>query len=198
MDNVHKKAATIMGVLALLMAAIIYFLAFRGGDPVGTLGLDKIVGNPMLVWPLAVVIPLAYAAFFARDPVVREWLAKPHWLKLVALVLAIMTAVLEEILFRGLGFRLAVDAGAGPVIQILVTGIAFGLAQMLWGMTRGGNSLSRGSIAANMALGLALSLLYWLSDYHLAPSILANFLARLLVEPGLILSAFVCQIGARR
>lgn len=195
MDRAARTTAILMTVMTVFMGYFVYIIAFEGGDPLGRLGFRNDVTNPVMSWSLALAIPLAYVAFCRRIPAVREWMIRPHWLKLLAVAMAFVAAILEELLFRELGFRWLASAGAGPALQIIGTGLAFGLAHAVWGLLKGRIEMATGAVLTTSALGLALSFLYWLSGYNLAPCIVAHFLVTMFIEPGLLLAAFSGQLG---
>jgi membrane protease YdiL (CAAX protease family) len=126
---------------------------------------------------------------------VRANLFRPSFLKLLALVVAVTAGILEEVIFRKWVMDYLQARAIGPVVQVLGSGLLFGLAHGVWGLL--GRSL-RAAASATIATGLlgtALAVVYVMSGRSLAPCIATHFLINALLEPGLVLAAMSGQMG---
>jgi membrane protease YdiL (CAAX protease family) len=154
------------------------------------LGFAPHIGGTPLGWLLAFVVTGLYVAAAVRLPSVRENLFRISWLKLLGIAVAISAGILEEVVFRRWIMNYMQDRHhAGIVVQIIISGLAFGLAHGVWGLM--GKSL-RAAIGATIAtgiLGIGLAIVFVASGRNLAPCIVAHFLINLLIEPGLVLAA---------
>ena len=85
------------------------------------------------------------------------------------------------------------DQGFGSVVQIILSGVAFGVAHLVWG----GKAISAGinAIIYTFVLGVGLAIIYILSDRNLAACIIAHAIVTGLIEPGLIKSAVLDKLG---
>ena len=149
-------------------------------------------------WILALLVALAYVAASCRLPSVRANLFRPSGLKAIALALAVASGILEEAVFRkllmdALGRRLL-----GEAVQVIASGLAFGLAHGMWGLFGKSVRAAIGATVATGILGAALALAYIASGRNVAPCIFAHFLINALVEPGLVLAAQRGEMGALR
>jgi uncharacterized protein len=123
-------------------------------------------------------------------PSIRDWIFRPLDLKIVALIAAAVAAVFEETFFRAILMDWFRSRGCSPALQVLSSGIAFGLAHAGWGLA---GSMDVARFAQPMVwtavLGWALAALYLRSKRSLAPVIVSHFLIDAIIEPGLLLWA---------
>ena len=103
-------------------------------------------------WILGVVVALAFVALASRFPSVSSNLLRPSILKILALAVAIAAALCEECIFRKLLIDSLQNAGSGVVIQVLASGLLFGLAHGVWGFFRGSLAAAIGSIVFHLIL----------------------------------------------
>ena len=80
-------------------------------------------------------------------------------------------------------------AGYAALLQVLASGLAFGLVHGVWGFFRGSIAAGIGATIATGALGAALAVVYLVSDRVLAPCVVAHVVINSLAEPGLVLAA---------
>ncbi|OYW05137.1 MAG: hypothetical protein B7X11_02175 [Acidobacteria bacterium 37-65-4] len=110
-------------------------------------------------------------------------------LKLLALAAAGAAALFEETLFRGLLMNRMRAKGRSAFAQVVVSGLAFGVAHGLWGLMAPEYTL--GVMVTTTALGLALACVFLLGRRSLTPVvILSHFLIDAVLEPWLLLHAF--------
>ncbi len=164
-------------------------------DALTALGFRAPFADAGLAWIAGIVLAAAYVAYSLRIPAVKLWLFRPHLLKLLALITAVLAATLEEIAFRKILMDWIERSGGGAVIQVVVSGIGFGLAHIVWGGLKWGGlkwnwAAAIGSVVATSILGLGLAMVYLLGDRNLAPCIVSHFLVTALIEPGLLIAAF--------
>jgi len=182
--TISEGAIVVLGYLGApaKFMAYIGFAAGRQGAPLG--------------WLLALLVTAAYVAASLRLPSVRENLFRPSWLKLLALPMALFASILEESVFRSTLMNHFAEQGAGLAIQVLVSGLAFGLAHGIWGLFGKSLQATLGATFATGLLGAVLALVYLASGRQLMPCIAAHFLIDALIEPGLVLAA--CRGEMRR
>lgn len=149
-------------------------------------------------WVLAAMVVGVFVWHSARLPSVRGNLLRPSFLQLLGLAVAVAAGFLEEIIFRKWLMDYLSGEGIDPVVQVLASGLTFGLAHGIWGLM--GRSL-RTAVAATVvtgALGTALAIVYIAAGRSVAPCIAAHFLINALVEPGLVLAATRGEMGRLR
>ena len=79
--------------------------------------------------------------------------------------------------------------GFGPLLQVLASAFAFGVAHGIWAFFGGRLRAGIGAVAATSILGAGLATVYLISGRSLAPCIVAHFLLDVSIEPGLVLAA---------
>ncbi len=187
----ERKSAIILGLIAAIEGAWVLLNFYVNGTRFFSyLGFAPHIGGTPLGWLLAFVVTGLYVAAAVRLPSVRENLFRISWLKLLGIAVAISAGILEEVVFRRSIMNYMQDRHhAGIVVQIIISGLAFGLAHGVWGLM--GKSL-RAAIGATVAtglLGIGLAIVFVASGRNLAPCIVSHFLINLLIEPGLVLAA---------
>lgn len=163
------------------LVAYLGFTLGRTGKPAG--------------WLLAALVTGSFVWVSMRLPAVRANLFRPSFLKLLALAVAVMAGILEEVIFRKWLMDYLQGRAIGPIVQVLGSGLLFGLAHGVWGLL--GRSL-RAAASATVATGLlgaGLAVVYIMSGRSLAPCIATHFLINALLEPGLVLAAVSGQMG---
>jgi membrane protease YdiL (CAAX protease family) len=140
-------------------------------------------------WILALVVTAFFVAFSLRLPSVRDNLFRPSWPKVLGLAVAVSAGILEEVVFRKLIMDSLSARGAGVILQIAASGLAFGLAHGIWGLMGRSIRAAVGATVATGMLGVALAIVFAVGGRSLAPCIAAHFLINALIEPGLVLAA---------
>lgn len=97
--------------------------------------------------------------------------------------------VAEELIFRGVVIALLARAQWGPVGQVMISALLFGLSHVGWG------SLARGPVAVLMpvlgttALGALMGVTYLLAGRKLMPAMVFHAGINMVIEPWLVLAA---------
>jgi hypothetical protein len=194
----ERRAAWILAGVALAEGAWVVLNAWeRPTAFIRYLGFAPGAAGTAAGWVLAILVVAGFVAASARLPSVRDNLVRMSWLKLLALVVAVVAGILEEVFFRKLLMDWLQGLPAGAVMQIAASGLAFGVAHGIWGLF-GGARAALGATLATGALGAALAVVYVAADRSLAPCVFAHFLIDALIEPGLVLAAARGEMSARR
>lgn len=160
-------------------------LGFASGPP-GTL----------LAWSLGLVVAGLYATYAVRNiPLVHEHWRAVSLFKLLGIFVAVAAALVEEAFFRRLLMDWLMRAGWPAVVQVVASGLVFGLAHGIWGIMTGRVSVGIGTMIATGTLGTALGLVYVVGDRSLAPVIVAHFVVTATIQPGITFAAFSGQMG---
>lgn len=191
MAKAEKITAWILGSISLSLTAVILWWAIR--DPSRfieeQLGIVDRVFTMPLAWIVALAIGLGYIAFTAvAEPVVRKNLFRFSWLKAVGICAAVVTGIVEEVVFRQLLMDWLLEAGLNAVLQIAISAVVFGLAHACWVMLRGDARVAVPVVLSTIVLGGLLAGLYILADRSTLPSIAAHTIVNLGIEPWLILA----------
>ena len=149
----------------------------------------------LLAWSLGLVLAVSYAAYAIRNiPLVREHWRAVSFLKLLGILLAVAAAVVEEAFFRRVIMDALMRDGWSAVVQVITSGLIFGLAHGIWGIMIRRVAVGVGTMIATGTLGTALGLVYIVGDRSLAPVIVAHFVVTATIQPGITFAAFSGQM----
>lgn len=177
---------------ALLSEAIAFYFVASGlrrrGRSLEKIGFGIEARPSAYFW--AVVIAAAYSGMAIwTNPLVAHWAFNISCLKLLALATACVAGLFEETFFRGYLMTRLRDAGRGPTLQVIVSGLVFGLAHGVWGLGRPTAILAFvAPILGTTLLGTALASVYLLGGRKLGPVILSHALIDMVIEPGLLIA----------
>ena len=142
-------------------------------------------------WIAAAIVSFGYIFYSIRGlPTVAALLGEPSPYKLLALIIAVPSSVLEEVFFRSSVMNLLAAQHQGVLIQILASGITFGAVHAVWGL-RGGMSAMAGAVRSTTLLGLALAAVFILSGRIVFPCVIAHFAINMVLEPWLLYAYIV-------
>jgi uncharacterized protein len=184
------KAAAILGSFLLTEGSWVIvnastglrsFLEYLGFAP-GRLGTP-------LGWLLALMVTAAFICYSARLPSVRHNMIRPSLLKLLAIFMAVAAGILEEAFFRHMLMNHLQTDGFSAAMQIILSGVAFGVAHGIWGLFGRNITAAVGAMLVTGALGAALGIVYVVSHRSLASCVAAHVTIDLFIEPGLVLAA---------
>lgn len=189
--SAEAKSAIAMIALCLFMGPFVAMIMFiKRVDMFEVFGFRGPYFWILPAWMAALVLAAVYAAWSAGIPSVRLWLFRLHPLKLLAVILAVLAATLEELLFRKMLMDWLQRLGEDEAVQVIASGIAFGAMHAVWGGLKGSWQTATGAVVATTFLGLGLALVYLVGGRSLAPCIISHFLVTALIEPGLLIAAF--------
>lgn len=187
----------LVSVIAIFGTLIAMPLATEPHAFISSLGFTPTrIGGP-LSWLLAILISTYYVWGAAHIPAVRERMFRPTLLKLVAVVAAVTAGIVEEIIFRKWIMDYLDRGGIGMLLQVLASGLAFGLAHATWGLLARSFDAALHSVVSTGILGIALGVVYLVADRSLAPCIVAHFVMTALTEPGLMVGGIRGELGFR-
>ncbi len=189
--SAEAKSAIVMTALCVFMGPFVAkIMLSERVDMFEVFGFRGPFAEIRPAWIAGFVLAAAYVAWSAGIPAVRLWLFRLHPLKLLAILLAVLAAVLEELLFRKLLMDWLQQAGSDEAVQVIVSGVGFGVLHAVWGGLKGSWQTAAGAVFATTILGLGLAMVYLLGGRSLAPCIVSHFLVTALIEPGLLIAAF--------
>lgn len=175
-----RKTAIVIAVLAAIETAAIavYPKAF----------LPQVVRHaaevPLLGWALALVVVAGYTAYALRGlPTIASYLPNMGAFKIWGIVLAVPSAIVEEVFFRQ--SLMNAFAHSGAIVQIAISASVFGLAHSFWAI-RGGRRAFAGAVGSTTFLGAALAVVFLASNRIVVPCICAHFLINAILEPWLV------------
>jgi membrane protease YdiL (CAAX protease family) len=186
-------------VIAAQGFPLVFFALQTGG--LGFVGRLLGFGAPSiapLAWALGLMIAGCYTALSMRSlPFIREHALDLNGLKLLAIVFALVTGTFEELFFRKWLMDWLSRREAALVLQIVVSGLAFGVVHAVWGFLGGSLRAAMTSMVYTTALGWALAFVYIDAGRQLAPAAWSHILINLAIEPWLLLGVMELRQGGR-
>lgn len=166
---------------------------------IGYIGIDPSALKIPGAWILATAAAVGYIVCTARMiPTVRRNLFRFNGaLKWIAIYAAFTGGIVEETVFRRMLMEWLADNGTNTLWQIGISGLAFGLVHISWGLLGGISRIGAGSALATTVLGLLLALVYVVAARNVLPAIAAHTLINLFVEPWLIVHAIGSAQGRK-
>lgn len=184
-------AGTILaGASAIMLIPLVMNWLGRDITLVRNLGFSA--GNlaPPIAWIAALAFAAGYIAYtFWALPEIRHAQREISWLKLIGIVSAFASGIMEEVVFRRWLMDAALASGVGGLGQILLSGLVFGAAHMVWHAFSRERRFALYGAATTFVAGAALAGIYLLGGRNLGPCIAAHTLINLVIEPWLVLSA---------
>jgi membrane protease YdiL (CAAX protease family) len=188
----------LISFIAIFGTLVVMSLATKPHEFMSFLGFTPTrIGGP-LAWLLAILITTYYVWSAAHYiPAVRERMFRPTLLKLIAVIAAVTAGIVEEVIFRKWIMDYLDRGGMGMLLQVLASGLAFGLGHAMWGLLARSFDAVLHSVVSTGILGIALGVVYLAADRSLAPCIVAHFFMTALTEPGLMVGGILGELGFR-
>ncbi|MEL4428006.1 CPBP family intramembrane glutamic endopeptidase [Shewanella indica] len=190
----HKPIYLTLAIIISTMGTFVVINVFSDFPGfVAYLGFTSEGYGTFLSWNLALFVTVLYCYSASKISDVKQYMFKVDLLKMVVVVAALCAGIVEEIVFRKWVMDYLASENFSFFIQIIVSGLAFGVVHLIWGL----RNIKAGINAAfsTFMLGLALGVVYWVGDRSLAPCIAAHFFISALIEPGLLISAQKDKLG---
>jgi len=189
--NDRKKAGFILITFSIMM--LIPFIMNLTGiiNPVfQNLGFSRDTAAPLSFWILSLILSISYIFYtFRKIPFILKMQREISVLKFIGILSAFASGLLEEVIFRRWLMDFTMSFGYGVVIQIIVSGVLFGLAHSMWFFFKGEVRFALQAILSTAALGFGLAFIYVMSGRNIGPCIVAHVLINLVIEPWLMLSS---------
>ncbi|MGA3601388.1 CPBP family intramembrane glutamic endopeptidase [Lysinibacillus agricola] len=186
------KTGWILTIIATILTASIIFWFVN--NPVGFIehgiGYKREVISHLYIWIFTLLIVIGYIAYtIIALPFVRAHLFTFSWLKIIGIWAAIVTGIVEEVIFRHLLMEYLLSIAFSDILQILISGLLFGMAHGAWILLRGDWKIALPVIICTTILGSLLAMLYIMAGRSTFAPIVAHILINLVIEPWLMLSA---------
>jgi uncharacterized protein len=187
----RRKTVFILGITSLFMFSPLAMSLFWRPIPLfQNLGFSRESFAPALAWILAMVIAIAYILYTMRViPLVLSKQKEISLFKLLGILSALIGGVVEEVFFRRWLMDMLLSRGADPILQVIISGVAFGLAHTAWILFKGDIKFTLPAILSTSVLGILLAILYLVGGRNLGPCIFAHVLINIAIEPWLMLSS---------
>ena len=186
----RRKTGLIILTMSLFMFSPILMHLIGYQIPIfENLGLSIGTFAPIIAWIIAFVVTISYVIYtFKVIPIVYKMQGELSFFKILGL-LTIIGGILEEVVFRRWLMDSIMGLHYGVIPQILFSGIAFGLAHVMWGFFGKDKQFLRGAFIATTILGFGLAIVYLVGNRNLGPCIIAHSVINIIIEPWLMLAA---------
>jgi hypothetical protein len=188
----RSKTALIMGItLSFMFSPLAMSLFWRPIPLFQNLGFERGSLALPLAWILAAITAIAYVLYTMRViPLVLAKQKEISLLKLVGIIASLVGGIVEEVFFRRWAMDMLMSRGVNPILQVIISGLAFGLAHSSWMLlAKRKLTFSLPAILSTSALGILLASIYLLGGRNLGPCIFAHVAINVVIEPWLMLSA---------
>ncbi len=186
----RRKTVLILGTISVFMLSPLAMSLFWRPIPLfQNLGFERGSIAPPLTWILATITAIAYVLYTMK--VIPMVLVKQKEISLFKLlgILSALAAIVEEVFFRRWIMDMLMSRGVAPILEVIISGIVFGLAHYSWILARGDFKFAIPAILSTSVLGILLAVIYLVGGRNLGPCIFAHAIINLIIEPWLMLSS---------
>src|SRR4030043_238424 len=188
----RRKTVLILGMTSLFMFSPLAMSLFWHPIPLfKNLGFERESIAPPLAWILATITAIAYVLYTMKAiPLVLAKQKEISLFKLLGILSAVVGGIVEEVFFRRWIMDMLMSGGVAPILQVIISGVAFGLAHTSWTLlAKRGFKVTLPAILSTSTLGIFLAIIYLAGGRNLGPCIFAHVLINIVIEPWLMLSA---------
>lgn len=191
MTDRNKTAWVLGGATLTMFSPLAMVLAGYRIPMFQNLGFARGTMAPPIAWILAAIAGIVYVLYTMRAiPSIARLQREISWFKLLGILSAVIGGIVEEVFFRRWIMDMLMLGGFAPIIQVVVSGVAFGLAHTSWTLLAKRNfKATLPAIISTSILGIFLAIVYLAGGRNLGPCIFAHVLINTVVEPWLMLSA---------
>jgi uncharacterized protein len=186
------KTTLILGASSLIMFSPLAMVLAGYKIPLfQNLGFARSSIASPFAWVLAAVTTIAYVVYTMRViPFIAGMQREISLFKLLGIFAAVVGGIVEEVFFRRWGMDMLLPRGFGSVPQVVISGIAFGLAHSGWALfAKRSLKFSLPAVLSTSMLGVLLAVVYLVGGRNLGPCISAHVAINIVIEPWLMLSA---------
>jgi hypothetical protein len=188
----RRKTALILGMTALFMFSPLAMSIFWHPIPLfQNLGFGRGTIAPPLAWILAAITAIAYVLYTMKAiPLVFAKQREISLFKLLGILSALVGGIVEEVFFRRWTMDMFMKGGFNPILQVIISGVAFGLVHASWTLlAKRDFKATLPAILSTSILGILLAIIYLAGGRNLGPCIFAHVLINIVIEPWLMWSA---------
>ena len=187
----RKKTTLILGSATLFMFSPLAMVLSGYSIPMFQhLGFTRESIAPLSAWILATITAIAYVVYTMKViPFVFAKQKEISWFKLLGILSALVGGIVEEVFFRRWIMDILMSGGVTPILQVVISGVAFGLAHTIWILVKGDFKFTLPAILSTSVLGILLAIIYLAGGRNLGPCIFAHVIINMILEPWLMLSS---------
>jgi len=133
MQSADNQTLKIISSIILVQGGILLYWIFTSNNFLGSIGFTTLSNIGVYAWGVAALIVISYVWGAASISNVRQHMFNFNKLKYLALLGALVSGIFEEILFRKILMDYLYEEGFSNFLQIVISGLAFGVAHLVWG-----------------------------------------------------------------
>jgi membrane protease YdiL (CAAX protease family) len=154
------------------------------------LGFEREAMAHPMAWILATITAVTYVLYTMKAiPLVLAKQKEISLFKFLGILAALVGGIVEEVFFRRWTMDILMSRGVSPILQVIISGLVFGLAHTAWILAKGDFKFTLPAILSTSVLGIFLAILYLVGGRNLGPCIFAHALINIIIEPWLMLSS---------
>ena len=188
----RSKTALILGTATLVMFSPLAMVLVGYRIPMfQNLGFERNSIASPIAWILAIIVGIVYVFYTMKAiPFVASMQREISLFKLLGILSAVVGGIVEEVFFRRWIMDNFMSGGFNPILQVVISGVAFGLAHTSWTLLEKREfNVTLPAIISTSILGFSLAIIYLAGGRNLGPCIFAHVLINIVIEPWLMLSA---------
>lgn len=191
MTDRSKTALVLGGATLTMFSPLAMVLAGYRIPMFQNLGFARGTMAPPIAWILAAIVGVVYVLYTMRAiPFIAGMQREISLFKLLGILSAVVGGIVEEVFFRRWTMDMLMSGGFNPILQVAISGVAFGLAHASWTLLAKRNFKGTlPTIISTSILGISLAIVYLAGGRNLGPCIFAHVLINIVLEPWLMLSA---------
>jgi hypothetical protein len=187
----RSKTSLILGTASLIMFSPLAMVLVGYQIPMfQNLGFERNSLASPLSWALATIVGTVYVIYtMIAIPFVASMQREISLFKLLGILSAVVGGIVEEVFFRRWVMDMLMSGGFAFIIQVVISGVTFGLAHTSWILAKHDFKFTLPAILSTSVLGIFLAIIYLVGGRNLGPCIFAHTMINVVIEPWLMLSA---------
>jgi hypothetical protein len=188
----RSKTSLILGIVFLIMFSPLAMNLVGYQIPMfQNLGFERNSIASPAAWILATIVVSVYVLYTMKAiPFVASMQREISLFKLLGILAAVVGGIVEEVFFRRWLMDMLMRAGFTFIIQVVISGVVFGLAHTSWTLfAKRDFKFALPAILSTSGLGILLAIIYLAGGRNLGPCIFAHVLINTIIEPWLMLSS---------
>jgi len=168
----RSKTALVLGASSLIMFSPLAMVLAGYQIPMfQNLGFERNSIATPIAWILAAIVGIVYVLYTMRAiPFVASMQREISLFKLLGILAAVVGGIVEEVFFRRWVMDMLMSRGFASVIQVIISGIVFGLAHASWTLlAKRDLKFSLPAIVSTSILGVFLAIIYLAGGRNLGP-----------------------------
>ena len=174
----RSKTAWVLGGATLTMFSPLAMVLAGYRIPMfQNLGFARGTMAPLLAWILAAIVGVVYVLYTMKAiPFIASMQREISLFKLLGILSAVVGGIVEEVFFRRWIMDMFMSRGFNPILQVAISGVAFGLAHASWTLlAKRDFKGTLPAIISTSILGIFLAIVYLAGGRNLGPVYLPTY-----------------------